>query len=219
MATFSTDADLLKWEPMLARDMALDHQCLQRGTGATSQGFLVTATGAHFMASHVRPGHAIHLGSAGQAVDGFFEVLSVESETQLMAGMIGARGDESVPLPAGTGLDFAIHTFDPQHEEARGVLLARFGLDVDAADPAADLQRWIAQCRCLRRASVAWVLTTIFRGQAADGPEAAGFARKADQYARLFEDEVAKVRLPLDRDGDGRPDTVQGRGSLRLRRE
>jgi hypothetical protein len=136
-----------------------------------------------------------------------------------MAALVGGRADEWVPLPSATDLEFAIHTFDPQHEEARWALLARFGLEVDAAEPAADLERWIAQHRSLRRASVALVLSMLYRGQAADGPEASGFARKADHYARLYEDEVAKVRLPLDRDADGRPDDVRGTGSLRLRRE
>jgi len=219
MTNFSTDADLLKWEPALLREVVLDHQCLAQGAGATSQGFLVTAAGAGFVTSRVRPGHVVHLADPSQGVDGFYEVLSVEAETQLMAALVGGRADEWVPLPSATDLEFAIHTFDPQHEEARWALLARFGLEVDAAEPAADLERWIAQHRSLRRASVALVLSTLYRGQAADGPEASGFARKADHYARLYEDEVTKVRLPLDRDADGRPDDVRGTGSLRLRRE
>jgi hypothetical protein len=32
MTTFSTDADLLKWEPALLREVAPDQQCLARGT-------------------------------------------------------------------------------------------------------------------------------------------------------------------------------------------
>ena len=219
MANFSTDADLLKWEPALLSEIVLDGQCLAKGGGAASQGVQVTAAGAHFVTSRIRPGHVIHLSDPTQSVDGFYEVLSVEAETQLMASLVGGTTDEWVPLPTATGLDYAVHTFDPQHEEARWALLARFGLETDGADPAADLERWIAQRRSLRRSSVALVLSTLYRGQAADGPEASGFARKADHYARLYEDEVAKVRLPLDRNADGRPDDVRSTGSLRLRRE
>jgi hypothetical protein len=167
----------------------------------------------------VRPGHVVHLANEAQGVDGYYEVLSVESETELMAGLVGGHGDEWVPLPAATDLAFDIHTFDPQHEEAREALLARFGLAVDAADPAADLERWIFHRRTLRRASVALVLATLYRGQATDGPEASGLARKADHYAGLYEDEVAKARLVLDRDGDGRPDDVRHLSSHRLRRD
>ena len=218
MTNFSTDADLLKWEPALLREIVLDHQCLTRGAGATSAAFSVTATGSKFVTAKVRPGHVIHLANPDQGVDGFYEVLSVEGETELMAGLVGGRGDEAVPLPSATGLDFAIHTFDPQHEEARWALLARFGLEADAEAAGSDLERWIAQHRALRRASVALVLAMLYRGQAAEG-EASGLARKADHYARLHEDEVAKARLILDREADGRPDDVRSLASHRLRRD
>jgi len=219
MTNFSTDADLLKWEPALLREIVLDHQCLARGAGAESSQFSVTAEDATFASCQVRPGHVIHLSNAEQGVDGYYEVLSVEDETELMAGLVGGRGDEWVPVPAATDLEFDIHTFDPQHEEARYALLARFGLETDAENAAADLERWIAQRRCLRRASVALVLATLYRGQATGGPEASGLAHKAEHYARLYEDEVAKARIALDRDGDGRPDDVRSLSSHRLRRD
>jgi len=37
MTNFSTDADLLKWEPALMREIVLDHQCLTQGNGASSE--------------------------------------------------------------------------------------------------------------------------------------------------------------------------------------
>lgn len=219
MANFSTDADLLKWEPALLREVVLDHQCLTRGSGASSQTFSVVAEDGLFVTSKVRPGHVIHLANDEQGVNGYYEVLSVESETELMAGLVGGCGDAWVPLPSATGLDFDIHTFDPQHEEARFALLSRFGLETDAADAATDLERWILQRRALRRASVALVLSMLYRGQASGGPESQGLARKAEHYARLYEDEAAKARLVLDRDGDGRPDDLRTLSSHRLRRD
>jgi hypothetical protein len=219
MANFSTDADLLKWEPALFREIALEHQCLTRGEGASSLIYQVTAPGAAFVAARVRPGHVVHLANPDQGVDGYYEVMSVEGETELLATLVGSPVDEWVPLPTATDLDFAIHTFDPQHEEARWALLARFGLEMDASDGAKDLERWILEHRSLRRASVALVLATVFRGQAAGGLADGALARKAEHYARLYEDEVAKVRLAVDRDADGRPDDVRSLGSHRLRRD
>jgi len=219
MPNFSTDADLLKWEPALLREIALDHQCLARGSGASSETFSVVAETAGFKTGKVGPGHVIHLKNDDQGINGYYEVLSVESETELLAGLVGGHGDEWVPLPAGTDLEFDIHTFDPQHEEARFALLARFGLETDAADTAADLERWILQRRAFRRASVALVLAMLYRGQSTGGPDAAGLARKADHYARLYEDEVTKARVILDRDGDGRPDDLRTLASHRLRRD
>jgi hypothetical protein len=145
--------------------------------------------------------------------------MSVEGETELLATVVGSPVEEWVPLPTATDLDFAIHTFDPQHEEARWALLARFGLEMDASDVAADLERWILEHRSLRRASVALVLAMVLRGQAAGGSADGALARKAEHYARLYEDEVAKVRLAVDRDADGRPDDVRSLGSHRLRRD
>jgi hypothetical protein len=219
VANFSTDADLLKWEPALLREIVLDHQRLTRGSGASSQTFSVVAQDGLFVTSKVRTGHVIHLANSEQGVDGYYEVLSVEDETELLAGVLGGCGDGWTPLPSATDLEFDIHTFDPQHEEARFALLAHFGLETDAADPATDLERWIVQRRALRRASVALVLSMLYRGQASGGPEAPGLARKADHYARLHEDEAAKARLVLDRDGDGRPDDLRTLSSHRLRRD
>jgi hypothetical protein len=219
MPNFSTDADLLKWEPALLREIALDHQCLARGSGATSQTFSVVAEDAAFETAKIRAGHVIHLRNDEQGIDGYYEVFSAESETELLAGLLGGRGDEWVPLPSGTDLAFDLHTFDPQHEEARFALLARFGLETDADDATSDVERWIFQRRTFRRASVAMVLAMLYRGQSAAGPDAAGMARKADHYARMYEDEATKARVVLDRDGDGRPDDVRTLSSHRLHRD
>ena len=219
MPNFSTDADLLKWEPAILREIALDHQCLVRGSGASSETFSVVAEDAAFKTAQVHAGHIIHLKNADQGIDGYYEVLSVETETELLAGVGGGRGDGLAPLPAGTDLEFDVRTFDPQHEEARFALLARFGLETDTGDTAADLDRWILQRRVLRHASVALVLSMLYRGQSTGGPDSAGMARKADHYARMYDNEAAKARLVLDRDGDGRPDDVRSLSSHRLRRD
>jgi len=196
MATFSTDADLLKWEPTLMREIVLDHQCLTHGNGASSHTFSVVAASGLFITSKVRTQHVIHLKNADQGVDNYYEILSVESEMELMAGMVGGHGEEWVPLPTATALEFRIQTFDPQHEDAAETLLSRFGLEADSPN---GLARWVAQRQFLRRASVALALAVLYRNQA-DG----GMQRKAEHYARLYEDEVAKARLVLDRDSETR---------------
>jgi len=202
MTNFSTDADLLKWEPSLMREIILDHQCLTKGESASSQTFAIVAAGGLFITSGVQIGHVIHLKNADQGVDGYYEVLSVESETELMAGLIGGGPgtDEWIPLPTATDLEFRIQTFDPQHEETRWTLLTRFGLEADADR---DVAQWAAERRILRRASVALVLATLYRGAAQVVPEVSGLARKAGHYASLYEDEIAKAQLVLDRDKQG----------------
>lgn len=216
MPAFSTDADLLKWEPALYREILIDSQRLTGGAGAAASGLEVTADG-QFVTRGVRSGHVIHLANPDQGLDGWYEIVSVETESLVLATVVGSPPDDLVPLPAATDLDFAVRTFDPQHEEARWAILARFGLETDARDPASDLEGWIVGQRVFRRASVALVLATLYRGQAAGGET--GLARKADHYGDLYEQELTKARVHLDRSGDGLPDEVRTRLSFRLRRD
>ena len=64
MTNFSTDADLLKWEPALLREIVLDHQCLTHGEGASSYTFSVVAAGGLFIASKVGFEYQEYLGFA-----------------------------------------------------------------------------------------------------------------------------------------------------------
>jgi hypothetical protein len=213
MTNFATDADLVRWEPALLRDLAIPGQRLAAGLDGATSGLQFTSAGAHLVAAGVAPGHVLRLADADGDECGGYEVLSVEAETSLLATHVGRTVADAVDLPAGTGWVWTIDTFDPQAAEARLELLARLGLDTDAVGEAQICDR-----RELRRAGVFATLVMIFEGQAAAGPEGRNLAAKAALYRRLYDRELSKLRVRLDRDGDGVADDVRAASCVRLER-
>jgi len=216
MSNFSTDSDLLKWEPTLFRDLAVPGQRLASGTDGETAGLAFSSDSADFVAAGVAPGHVVRLiDDDGQAA-GCWQVLSVESPTLLLATQVGRLAGDSVNLPTGSHWAWTIDTFDPQAEEARFELLARLGLAVD--EDGADLANLVLQPRSLRRASVFATLTMIFEGASGAAQEGRNLAAKAALYRRLYDKELTQLRVRLDRDGDGLADDACSPGTIRLER-
>ena len=216
MANFSTDADLLKWEPTLFRDLAVGGQRLASGLDGTTSGITLTSASAAFLDARVTPGHVLRL--VGQENDecGCYEILSVESQTELLATQVGRAASDSVDLPTGSDWVYCIDTFDPQAEEVRFELLTRLGLSTD--EQGLEQEELVLQRRQLRRASVFATLLMVFEGQSGSSQEGRNLAAKAALYRQLYEKELAKIRVNLDRDGDGLPDDMRAPGSIRLQR-
>ena len=216
MASFSTDADLLKWEPTLFRDLAVPGQRLASGVDGATSGITLSSASADFVSAGIAPGHVVRLaGDDGESFGGY-EVLSVESAAELLATQIGREASDSVDLPAGSGWAYTIDTFDPQAEEVRFELLSRLGLAVD--DDGYDLEDLVLQPRSLRRASVFATLVMVFEGASGAAEEGRNLAAKAALYRRLHDKELSKLRVRLDRDGDGWADDARSPGSIRLDR-
>lgn len=216
MANFSTDADLLTWEPTLFRDLAVPGQRLASGADGATAGISFTSASADFPAAGVAPGHVLRLVGADGDDLGCFEILSVESQTGLLATQVGRAAGDSVDLPAGSDWVYTLDTFDPQAAETRFELLSRLGLAVD--DEGLDLEELLLQPRSLRRASVFGTLLMIFEGQSGAAQEGRNLSAKAALYRRLYDKELSKLRVRLDRDGDGFSDDARSPGSIRLQR-
>lgn len=211
MSNFSNDAHLLKWEPDVFRLGRFPQQRLGGGSaGATSAGSaaFTDSTSGDFVNADVDAGHVIHVSKSG-AYDDYFAVESRTSATELELG-----------APAGifttqTGITWAIHTFDPQHEEVHFELLERFNIDdenilnYDEED--------LFNTRVLRRASVFRVLETIFRAQATSEDDL--FWKKAERYRMLFDRSLGAMRVRFDLDDDDVPDKTKDAHSVDLRVE
>lgn len=189
MTNFSTDADLLKWEPDLFRLCRFAHQKLGgASTGATSAGSatFADATAGDFVNAGVDAGHVIHLAKSGVYDD------DLPIESRLSATELALDAPAGI-FSAQTGVTWSIHTFDPQHEEVHFELLERF--DIDDANLAntdkADQNR-----RVLRRASVFRVLEILFRAQAAGEDDL--FWKKAERYRVLYERVLGTLRLRFE---------------------
>ena len=88
MVCFSNDADILKYEPILFGELHLPQQVLAIGTGGTVSGTTFTASGADFVSAQVSSGGVIYLQTTDGILDGAYEIISVDSTTQLNISVI-----------------------------------------------------------------------------------------------------------------------------------
>ncbi len=90
MVNFSNDADILKYEPILFGELHLPGQTLTAGTGGTLSGTTFSVSGADFVSAQVSAGGVAYLQSADGSLDVAFEIVSVDSATQLIRGQVQA---------------------------------------------------------------------------------------------------------------------------------
>lgn len=218
MVSFSNDVDILKYEPILFGELYLPWQVLAEGSGGTLSGITFTAEGADFVAAQVSAGGVIYLQSEDKSLDGVYEIVSVDSQTQLGISVI--RSDmqaESVAPPAAENISYRISTFLPQANEVGFQLTEYFG--IKPGNPASDYSvEDILDTGVLRQASVFAVISSIY-AMLAGKAEDENFWKKSMHYQKLFNNAKARVRLSIDIGSDGVVDVTQIGASGRLVRD
>ena len=217
MAQFSKDVDLLKREPVLFGELALASQRLCQGDDGVLSGTTLTSSSAAFDEAQVSVGHVIRLRTDDGEIDGCYEIVSVDSGTELTVSVVRQTSDDAaVAPPGGSGISYRVSTFDPQAEETAYSLLQYFGIDDDdAGSPGIED---IVNERALRQASVFGVLGAVFAASATGKEDSAGMWEKSLWYQKLFNAARAKARLKLDTDNDEAVDEFRSGGSVRLKR-
>jgi hypothetical protein len=218
MVTFSNDADILKYEPILFGELHLPWQVLASGTGAALSGTTLTAGGADFIAAQVRTGGVIYLQSADGLLDGAYEIVSVDSTTQLSISVVRADSTETaVPPPAATNISYRISTFGPQAAEAGFQLTEYFG--IRPGNPASDIDADdILDTSVLRPASVFSVISSVcamLAGKTRDQ----SYWNKSLYYQKLFAKARGRCRLSIDFGTDGLADVTMIGAAGRLVRD
>ena len=217
MVKFSNDIDLLKWEPVLFRDLALASQTLCHGSDGSLNGTTFTSSSGSFINSGIAAGHVIYLLASGSSIDGCYEVVSVDSATQLTISVVRQTTDDDAIAPAGgSEIDYRISTFDPQAEEASYSLLQYFGVATTDAD--GNYENNVLNQRSLRQATVFGVLSAIFAGSASRSSDGDGFWKKSVRYQKMFNTARVKARLEIDTNGDNIAEQFHTGGTVRLRR-
>jgi hypothetical protein len=218
MVSFSTDADILKYEPMLFGELHLPWQALAAGSGGTLSGTSFVAEGADFSGAKVAAGGVIYLRSADGALDGAYEIVSVDSATELSVSVLrGDTADEAIAPPAGSDISYRVSTFAPQAGEAGFRLTEYFG--VLPGDPNSDIEAGdILDTEGLRRASVFAVISSVYAILASKTDEES-FWKKSLHYQRLFEKARERCRLGIDTNGDGVADLTKTGASVKLTRD
>ena len=218
MATFSNDVDILKYEPVLFGELHWPSQVRASGTGATLSGTTLTAGGADFFAAQVKAGGVIYLRSADGALDGAYEIVSVDSATELTVSVVRSGvADPAVAPPGAADISYRVSTFEPQADDAGFQLTEYFGLR--PGDPTSEIGvENLLDTEGLRRASVLAVISKLY-GDWSTRREGECFCRKSVLYQQLFEKARQRCHLTVDLGADGVADVTRVGGAIRLIRD
>ena len=218
MVKFSNDADILKYEPILFGELHLPGQVLAGGSGGQLNGTTFTASGADFVSAQVSVGGVVKLRSSDSLLDGAFEIVSVDSATQLTVSVIRADSDGDAIAPAAaTSISYRISTFGPQAGEIAFQLTEYFG--IEPGNPASDIGvEDILDTDVLKRASVFGVISSVYAMLASDAEEE-NFWKKSLHYRELFEKARERCWLSIDLGGDGIADVTKVGGVVKLVRD
>jgi hypothetical protein len=218
MVSFSNDADLLKYEPVLFGELHLPWQVLAAGTGGTVSGTTFTASGADFVGAQVAAGGVIYLRSADSSLDGAYEIVSVDSATQLSVSVIRADSEAAAVAPgAATDISYRIGTFGPQANEAAFQLTEYFG--ISPGNPASDIGvENVLDTSVLKQASVFAVISSVY-AMLASKTKDENFWKKSLHYQKLFAKARGRCRLSIDAGSDGLLDVTKIGASGRLVRD
>lgn len=218
MVTFSNDADILKYEPILFGELHLPWQVLAAGTGASLSGTTLTASGTDFIAAQVKAGGVVYLQSADGSLDGAYEIVSVDSATQLSISVVRADPtDTSVPPPTATNISYRISTLGPQAAEVGFQLTEYFG--IRPGNPASEIDADdILDTTVLRLTSVFAVLSSVYAMLAGKTKEP-NYWNKSLYYQKLSAKARGRCRLSIDVGTDGLADVTKIGASGRLVRD
>jgi hypothetical protein len=218
MVTFSNDADILKYEPILFGELHLPWQVLVAGIGASLSGTTLTASGANFNAAQIQAGGVAYLQSTDGSLDGAYEIVSVDSSTQLSISVVRADSiDTAVPPPAATDISYRISTFGPQAAEVGFQLTEYFG--IKPGNPTSDIDvDDILDTNVLRLASVFAVISSVY-AMLAGKTKDQNFWNKSLYYQKLSAKARGRCRLSIDVGTDGLADVTKIGASGRLLRD
>lgn len=218
MVSFSNDTDILKYEPVLFGELYLPGQVLAEGTGGTLSGTTFTVSGADFVSAQISVGGVIYLHTADSLLDGAYEIVSVDSATQLGVSVIRSDSeDTAVAPPAATGISYRISTFGPQAGEVGFRLTEHFGIKPGNPTSVYDAEN-VLDAGVLKRASVFAVISIVYAMLASQVKDD-NFWKKSLHYQALFERARERCRLNIDIDSDGVADVTRAGAFVKLVRD
>ena len=218
MISFSSDADILKYEPILFGELHLPWQVLIKGTGGTLNGTTFTDDKANFVTAQVSAGGVVYLQSVNSSLDGAYEIVSVDSATQLNLSVIRSNpSDTAIAPPAATDISYRISTLGPQANEVGFQLTEYFG--ISPGNPASDISvEDVLDTNVLRLASVFAVISIVYAMLAGKAKDE-NFWRKSLYYQKLFTKARGRCRLSIDNGADGFVDVTKIGASVKLMRD
>ena len=218
MAVFSKDVDILRYEAALFGDIHFPWQVLCEGESGLLGGTSFSKPGEDFVSAGVAAGGVIYLQSSSGGIDGAYEIVSVDSATELLVSVLRADED-ALPISPGGGSDvsYRIGTFGSQANEVMFELTQYFGIQPGNSDSDYKIDD-IMDISVLRQVSVYAVIAGVYATLGSSTDDDA-FWKKSLHYRRLFEKARERCRISIDVGSDGVSDRVNIGGSVRLIRD
>lgn len=218
MAQFSSDIDILKYEPALFGPLHLSWQVLASGASGSLSGTTLTDGAADFVLAGIAAGGVVYLQSADGALDGAYEIVSADSATELTVSVL--RSDSTanaVAPPSASDVSYRIATFGPQAAEAAFQLTEYFG--IQPGNPASSVTiDDIIDTEALRRASVFAVISAAY-AMWAGRDQSGDFWSKSLHYKQRFEKARQRCHISIDLGTDGIADVTKVGGSINMVRD
>ena len=220
MNSFSNDVDVLKYEPNLFGDLYFAGQILTSGNGATISSSILNATDGNFVNTQIAAGTVVSLHSADETIDGVYEIISINSATQLAISVLRADSQTDViPVQDAEDVSFRICTYQAQSNELFLQLAQHFGLRPGIADGKYSVDD-ILDVSILKQVSVYGIISLVYAtlaGRVSESEE--NFWKKSTYYKQLYEKAYQRCRITIDLGDDGVADSVRSGSSVRLLRD
>ncbi|MGB0766419.1 MAG: hypothetical protein ACPGYV_01775 [Phycisphaeraceae bacterium] len=209
---FSTDRDLLLYEPMLFNDLPwISQQRIGVNDGEIVGTTLASAT-ADFEAAGVDAGAVLLVGKTP------VEVIARLDAMTLTVSLPRARTSDP-GIPPGDVASAAVvqRTFAPQAALVCETLLRMLGLDRDDPDHPLDADA-VVSLSLMARLEALGTLERVFSSAAALTGDNDGLLFKAAEYRRRLFEAASRCPVQIDTTGDGLPDEKRYVGVSRLTR-
>jgi len=218
MVQFSNDVDILKYEPVLFGQLHLPWQVLASGDSGSLDGTTMTDGAADFVAAGITAGSVVYLQSSDVALDGAYEIVSVDSQTELTISVLRAdRNAGAVAPPSADPVSYRVATFDPQAAEAAFQLTEYFG--IQPGNPASSIAvDDLVDIESLRRASVFAIISAVY-AMWAGRDEGGDYWSKSLYYKQCFEKARQRCHISIDLGTDGIADVTKVGGAINMVRD
>jgi hypothetical protein len=195
MKSFSNDSDILRYETVIFGDMRLRGQIIASGTGGVVSGTHLVAAGASFITAGVEAGCVVYLSNAGNTINAGYEIISVDSATQLTVSVVRSdRNGAAKAPPAANDVAYCVCSYAPQANDAFIRLCEYFRITPEQAET-------IEDTAALRQASVYLTIATVFAVIAGREGFAQGYLDKSDKYTDSFLRAMDRCRFTVEIDG------------------
>ncbi|MEM1353378.1 MAG: hypothetical protein AAGC44_02095 [Planctomycetota bacterium] len=206
---FSTDRDLLVYEPTLFNDVPFAAQQRIEVYDADVVGATVQSVLADFEQAQVETGHVVLINRRPH------EVLQRVDDMTLTVSLLRDRTtDAAIPSGDGQALPLVMRTFAPQAAVVRQSLLHMLGIDEDL--PGSLTADAVTSPATMARLESLGTLERVYSSAAALTGNNEMLLYKADHYRRRLLTAASRLPVPIDTNGDGLPDEKRYLGLSRL---